>query len=338
MFQKKLVRPFAYSSMVRNRQYSIPLQRIITDFSADESFENAAKKVLEHYGVEIQRSSARNVCMEHAHRITKQKKKLHKEYPQQNKPKYIIGEADGTMVPIVHIDKNRTDRRKKKTVAWHESRLSLAYAQGTIQPFYNATLGSTETAGKQLGACVKAVGQDKKTLIHCVGDGAPWIAEQVDRVFGSSATYLIDFYHLSGYIAQAALCCKPDAQKAWTDEMKACMKENKSHILLKKLEEHMAAASKEDHVCEASRCYNYIIKRTDQINYKGALDNNLPIGSGRIESGHRSVIQKRLKISGAWWTRNNAEAMLSLRTIRANRLWEAYWQQFTNNEARPSTI
>ncbi len=53
-------------------------------------------------------------------------------------------------------------------------------------------------------------------------------------------------------------------------------------------------------------------------------------------SGLRCLIQKRLKISGAWWTKNNAEAMLSLRTIRANRLWEACWQQFTTNEARPS--
>ncbi len=136
LFQKKLLRPFAYSALVRSRQYSMPLQRVITDFSADESFENAAKKVKEHYGVEVQRSSARNVSEKHAHRISKHKKKLHKQYPQQNKPKYIIGETDGTMVPIVHIDKNRTDRRKKKTVAWRESRLSLAYAQGTIQPFY----------------------------------------------------------------------------------------------------------------------------------------------------------------------------------------------------------
>ncbi len=125
----------------------------------------------------------------------KQKKKLHKQYPQQNKPKYIIAEADGSMAPIVHIDKNRTDRRKKKKVAWHETRLSLAYAYGAIQPFYDATLGSTEAAGKQLGACVKAVGRDKKSRIHCVGDGAPWIAEQVERAFGSSGTYLIDFYH-----------------------------------------------------------------------------------------------------------------------------------------------
>jgi hypothetical protein len=32
--------------------------------------------------------------------------------------------------------------------------------------------------------------------VHCVGDGARWIANQVEEKFGSNGTYLIDFYHL----------------------------------------------------------------------------------------------------------------------------------------------
>ena len=326
IFQDKLIRPFAQSAGVRCRGYSIHLQRVITDFSSDESFENAAKKVKEHYGVEVRRSSVRNIGEKHAHRILKQKKKLYREYSQPYKSKYIIGEVDGTMIPMVHTSKGK-DKRKNKTTAWHEARLSLAYAQGTIQPFYDATTGSTDTAGRQLAACVKAVGKDKKSRIHCVGDGAPWIADQVEKVFGDTATYLIDFYHLSGYVAGAASCCSPDDQASWIDGMKTCMKENKFPLLMKALEDHMNEPSQTDHVCEAARCYNYIIKRTKYIDYKGAIDNKLPIGSGKIESGHRSVIQKRLKISGAWWTKHNAEAMLALRTVRANELWNTYWSR-----------
>jgi hypothetical protein len=53
----------------------------------------------------------------------------------------------------------------------------------------------------------------------------------------------------------------------------------------------------------------------------------LPIGSGEIESGNRSVVQERLKISGAWWAEENARKMLALRVARANGEWPAYWQQ-----------
>jgi hypothetical protein len=49
------------------------------------------------------------------------------------------------------------------------------------------------------------------------------------------------------------------------------------------------------------------------------------IGSGEVESRHRSVIQKRMKIPGAWWREDNAENML--RSLRANRDWQDYWNQ-----------
>jgi hypothetical protein len=36
-------------------------------------------------------------------------------------------------------------------------------------------------------------------------------------------------------------------------------------------------------------------------------------------------VQKRLKIAGAWWKTENANAMLNLRMGRLNGYWEAYW-------------
>jgi hypothetical protein len=38
----------------------------------------------------------------------------------------------------------------------------------------------------------------------------------------------------------------------------------------------------------------------------------------------------RLKISGAWWTQRNAQAMLQLRVARANHWWDASWQTLSN--------
>ena len=67
--------------------------------------------------------------------------------------------------------------------------------------------------------------------------------------------------------------------------------------------------------------------RPHQLDYKAALDQGLPIGSGEIESAHRYIVQQRLKLPGAWWTPDNVDSMLALRITRANNKWDSYWNQ-----------
>ena len=69
----------------------------------------------------------------------------------------------------------------------------------------------------------------------------------------------------------------------------------------------------------------YLANRLDQLDYAWAIAHDLPVGSGIIESGHRHVIQIRIKKAGAWWTQVHAHAMCQLRTLRANGQWDQYW-------------
>jgi hypothetical protein len=72
-------------------------------------------------------------------------------------------------------------------------------------------------------------------------------------------------------------------------------------------------------------CDRYLRARREQLDYAGALAAGLPIGSGLIESGHRHVVQARLKKAGAWWHQEHAQSMLALRVLRANGDWKHYW-------------
>jgi hypothetical protein len=91
-----------------------------------------------------------------------------------------------------------------------EARLCLAHPQGSVSPVYGATLGTPEQAGEQMLHCAIEAGLGSKTHVHCIGDGAPWIADQVDRVFGTQGYYLLDFYHLCDYLAAASHGCAPE--------------------------------------------------------------------------------------------------------------------------------
>lgn len=325
------MRPFSQAAEVQCRGYSQPLQRRITDFGSDEAFGKVNDKLTEHYGIRIPASAARNITEKHA-RAMRENECLKDEIPARHGVDCLIGGMDGTMIPIVEVvDKTgagqTSDKRKTRKVGWKEARLTLAYPQGVVDPIFGATMGNPDQTGDHLLDCGIRAGLGQGTHIHCYGDGASWIADQVDRVFGSQAGYLIDFYHLCDYLSAASKPCAPDNPTAWLETQKQRMKENRSVEVLQELEPHIEHVSVKDGEAPVRKCHRYIKNRPGQFNYKGALEADLPIGSGRVESAHRYVIQDRLKLAGAWWKEDNAENMLALRTVRANNQWDHYWKE-----------
>jgi hypothetical protein len=324
------IRPFSLSAGVQCRGYSMRLQRVLTDFGADQSFGDATKKMREHYGIEIPTSTTRLKVEEHAEKMKfLNESNIFKSGAQ--KTAQVIGEADGGMVPLVATQKAmegagaKIDRRKNKKLFWKEGLLCFARGHKTVNPYFYASMGSREEVGKQLAKCSDLAGRYKETRLHCLGDGATWIAEQVESQFGSDANFLIDFYHLTQYLAAAAQCIQADDPIKWLDAQKKLILEGNINNVFQALQEHINTKGQEHEECPAQKCFNYMDKRRKYLNYKEALDAELPIGSGEIESGIRAVIQSRLKLPGAWWLAENADAMLALKTVRVNGFWEQYW-------------
>lgn len=307
------------------------MQRRITDFGADDSFKKAAEKLKEHYGISVSGTSVRAITQKHA-KIIKKTEAAVLEVPDNEGEECIIAGMDGSMIPIVdtqtpNIGGDSIDKRKTRTVRWKEARLTLAHKEGSVEPIFGATTGNAEDAGDLLASCAIQAGLGVSTHVHCVGDGATWINDQVDRVFGMQSEFLIDFYHLCDYLAAASKKCSPETPRQWFDEQKKRMKTDQKEEVLQELELNLESTAVSDAEAPVRACYRYITNRPGQFNYKKALENNLPIGSGEVESAHRYVIQERLKIAGAWWLENNAENMLALRVLRENGGWDDYWKE-----------
>jgi hypothetical protein len=316
--------------------YSEPLEKIITDLGAETPFDKISERLFEHHGIYVPTSSARNITQKHAQKIFEQQQ-IQRNGSSQIAVECVIAMADGAFIPLVDVqegaDKSK-DLRKTRSTRWAEAKLTLAYKKGSATPIFEATMGDVDDAGKKIKQCISRVGFDEKTQVHFLGDGAPWIAEQVDKQFGSQANYLIDFFHLSQYLNDAAQCCYPINTIEWFHEQQKNVKNNQLESLLKSLLNHIEANQCELKTnCLAEKCYNYMIKRIDKFNYKDAIDSNLPIGSGEIESAHKYVVQKRLKLPGAWWKLKNAIGMIALRVMRANNDWKEYWDGLSSNFA-----
>jgi len=264
--------------------------------------------------------------------------KLESEWPQRPGVAVLIAETDGSFVPVVETaepgeGRSPKDRRKTRTLTWEEARLSLAHEPGSVTPFFGATMGNVGEAGQQLRQCAMRAGAGCQTKFHCVGDGASWITDQVDLQFGTQARYLIDFFHLCEYLSAAGERIVGDEKQVWVNDKKEKLKDNRWQDVLESLAPFCESDTVADSDAPVRSCHRYIRNRPDYLDYKNTLAERLPIGSGEIESAHRHVIQKRLKIAGAWWKIDNADKMLALRVLRANRDWSRYWNDFAQKVA-----
>jgi len=322
------------------------LQRAITDFAADQPFAQVPLKLQEHYGIKAAESTIQRITLGHAKTIfvTSQVSPVFPEAPGRYKD--IIAQTDGGMVPIVEPDAAQKDKRKGKTLSWKEAKISLAHAKGSKTPVYAGTIaGGPEVAGQQLLDCALRAGFGANSHGHAVGDGAPWIVDQVETQFGEQGSYLIDFYHVCEYLSAATKAVSPAAaaQDAWMEAQKDALKTGRVDNVLQALAPHIEAPDMDDDQAPVRRCHRYLSGRRNQLNYCDALANELPIGSGEIESAHRYIAQQRLKRPGAWWRLEHADHMLALRINRQNGGWDAYWwATFSNrshatNENRPAT-
>lgn len=315
----------------------MPLQRVITDFGADVPFGQIPKKLLEHHGVSVPISSAQGITQGHAQSIL-DAQSLETEFRTGTAVAFLITQMDGSMIPIVETtpskrDTEPVDRRTTRKIGWAEARLGFSRTPEQTLPIFGATLGSVGDAGAQLLHGAIRAGLGIETFVHGVGDGAPWIATQVEVRFGDPGRYLLDFYHLCDYLADASRVCEPNHPKAWMVRQKRRLKRNHFGAVLKALKPHREPDSVPDQQAPVRAAYRYLLNRPNHLDYKGAIASELPIGSGEIESAHRYIIQIRLKRSGSWWTVENAEAMLALRVLRANQDWDAYWLNFSCSDA-----
>ena len=243
------------------------------------------------------------------------------------------GTAAGSMVPVVTVDPESTDKRKGKALNWREIRLCLAGQHKSVEVQYGGNFpGGVEETGWQLYDCVSRAGLGRATAVHVVGDGASWVSNQVEEKFGSNGNYLVDFMHLSEYLSAAAGSCSDDIA-AWLKQQQTKLKANQAMPVLEALVPHQEAPEVADEQTPVRKAYRSLHNRLDQVDYLGVAHKELPIGAEEVERAHRYVIQARFKRPGTWWSPASIDNMLALRLCRANRNWDCYWEDIARNAA-----
>ena len=264
----QLRRPFQTAAQIQCRGYSLPLQRVITDFGADNAFGRMPDKLLEHYGIELAQSAAVTITEQHAHALTEAQIMPLARPTTAALP--LVAQTDGSMIPVVQTGSaTEDDRRKTRTLIWREARLALVRRDGEIDPVFAVTLGDPAATGDLLKQLAVANGFNGHSRVHGLGDGAPWIAQQMEQQFGTQGEYLIDFYHLCDYLADAAKVCAKDCPDQWMTLQKERLKTGQLSLVMDALHAFVESDTTPTGDAPVRQCYGYIARRPGQFKYKG---------------------------------------------------------------------
>lgn len=302
------------------------LEKAIVAFGMEFPYEQCVEQLESHYGISVSKSTIRSIVNQHCSAISGQSEELVRTLPQAGEP-LITVEADGSMLPIAVFEPG-PDKRKAKKVQWHEFKLCAARAQGSQSTRYGGDFCRSEDFAAIWERCALGAGWGALSKFHGVGDGAQWIEKTFAGSFGAQGSYLLDFFHLCEYLAEAGKSAEVD--DGWLTRQKGLLKQSRADEVLAELELlRLATEQDEGPICEAIR---YMGNRGDQLEYRKAIESDLPIGSGMIESGHRHVLQRRLKIPGAW-TMQNAGNLARARIVKKNVGLDQYWDELKNRKA-----
>lgn len=202
-----------------------------------------------------------------------------------------------------------------------EELVDLAQA---VNNSYVAHLGGPELMGELTWAEAHRRHWEQAPDTLAIGDGAPWIWNQVALHFGNSRQ-LVDWYHAKQHLTTAAHLLKDDATAAtqrWLHSRETLLYQGHADQIANEL---TAAATQQPALAENLRKEaNYFRQNQHRMNYLEMREDEWPIGSGMVESGAKQF-KTRFCGPGMHWSRTGAENLLPIRSAILSDRFDELW-------------
>lgn len=338
------MRPVKEQLGIEHGDRSVAVQRALADFGAEESFGQAAKRFEEHYGWEINRAAVRREVEKTAQKAQQyvQTRLFAKSWdylqPLEARPgvEQLLVELDGSHIrtgkKVLLEGAELTPKRRlpkcQRQSDWREVRVGLARPlKEREQRTYVALMSKyPEVVGHLVSAAV-IQGMSVQTKVYAVADGGNGLREALEDQF-PRLTFILDRPHLKQHLYAGAEAMELTGieRHTWVSDKLHLIGKGLVKLVIWQLENYQGQGRE-----RITNLSEYLKRFSDAVHYEKFLAQNLPIGSGEVESAHRYIPQKRLKIPGATWHPDIVNPMLALRTIRANDWWEDFWTRAISN-------
>lgn len=302
-----------FSSGKNGFQISPRLQELMVYAGQLDSYEKSNEIIHEFTGVAISTTQVYRVTDlygSQAGKIVNEQRTL----PPLQKDEVLYVQADGSM--LLTREKKWTEVKVGRFFKSSDC-IHAGSKQGWISNSqYVAHLGSSKDFTKPMDNLVESYGSLGKRLIF-ISDGATWIKNWIEDAF-PDAVSILDYYHACEHLHlfTSNYFTDKDKEKIWVKKQKELLLESQ---VLQVIENIKKLAGTNE---ESKKLIAYYEGNKERMDYKSYQQMGCGIiGSGAIESAHRTVVQKRMKQSGQRWSIEGAQNMLNLRVIRKNLQW-----------------
>ena len=330
---------------VEGTEYSPALRRMMALVGSEGSFEQGRQQLEQLAGLQVTTKAVERQAETIGQNIAEREQAniesaIQLDLPEVAAPKVpvLYVEMDGTGIPVVAAEtEGRQGKTEGKPAHTREVKLGCVFTQTETdeegRPVRDAAstsyTGAIETAG-QFGRRLYREAWDrgwscaqKKVVL---GDGAIWIWNIADEHF-PGAVQIVDLYHARQHLWELASKLFPADErlrKRWASRLQRKLDAGKIENLVKNLREvsvpHAALAELLDN--EAA----FFERNAERMRYAQFRAQKFFVGSGVVEAGCRTVIGRRLKNSGMFWTVRGANAIIALRCNRLSGKFEDYWE------------
>ena len=332
------VHPLDGSLEVVAGRYQLDVQQAIAQGAAERPYETAHSLLRDWSGIEV--------SVERMHTLTNamadglsvldvspdvddiqaQIRTLHSG--KRRRPVMVLA-IDGAHVPtrpdeageLIDAPKRHRARRARWKGSYKEAkglRLYAFDAERIVHILSWHQVQEDDAIGKALDHIKeKGLIREDEVRLCVIGDGAPWIWNQIQDRF-PQARQVLDYYHCSERIHRAATAIYGEGLKGqeWAEATLTRLYHGEVGQVIGGLKRMGRRSAQADH--EIIKLIDYLHEHRHRTTYERLRRGGYPLGSGGIESANKFISHVRLKRSGAWWYAGNSNHILALRCAKYN--------------------
>jgi hypothetical protein len=230
-------------------------------------------------------------------------------------------EAPAPAVDLVVIEADAGNTLWRTDNAWHEQKVYAAWGRRADhdQPIqYAVAQGPWAIHAPLVTNLAERVGVTTAREVLLLGDGAPALWRLLTGCY-PEAFQLLDWYHLMEHLGAVAKL-HPDGTPWLATQQEALRFRGPRETLLALKALHQRGDTAELRQ-SAGACLKYMWRHRQRLNYPEARRRGYPIGSGRIESAVKQVVQARAKQAGMRWNPVHLQQVLTARCAALNGDW-----------------
>ena len=306
------------SQSANNFRMTSYLQEQVCFIGQKETFEEGNETMQRLLGIDVSNKQIQTVseyygeCLEEA-TLQQVESGYTMRISEKDSAQPVYGMSDGSMV---FTREEKWKEIKLGRVFKDDDTLAITDTRNCIEKSkYCAYLGGYEAFLERFELLLRG----SANLVF-IADGARWFWDWASACY-PTAIQILDYYHCKEYLCEFARLIFKDRQ-----QREEWIKQQEELLFCDKISEVLSAIKALTGLSNEAKTYQekittYYENNKTRMLYGTYREKGLMIGSGPIESAHRNIIQKRLKLSGQRWGKSGAQQIANLRVAHKSNDW-----------------